>query len=726
MPRFGLLFVALLLVSGSLVAQSRTRLEIKLKDGVAVIEADQLLQQGGVSVATGNVVITYKDYVLKTDSIRYDPANGRSDLDGNVDLKKGKAWLRARRAEINLEKDTGTFFQVDGFTDEEIFVKARSVVKTGPDTYIAYDGILTSCAEALPKWSFRIKKANIKIDSWATAKNTVFRVKKIPVFYLPYLLFPTAKKERQSGFLLPSTGTSNNRGRRVSTSFFLALGRSADITYNQDYFSERGLGYGFILRARPNPVTRFELDGYAVNDRLDQGGASLNGEGETRFSGYRAVTKFNLVSSFQFRQVFSDNFFTATRPTETSQFFLTRSARSAQFSFLASRDETAFPGPNAVVRTLPSLLFKVSGYRLFDTPFFADLDSSITGLNRSDSSIETSGLTQRFDFFPRLYFSVPLVKGLRVTPSVAVRNTYYSDSLMVDEDGLGRRELGGEGFNRQYFDFTLDLKGWGLAKVYQSENGEPRFKHVFEPRLRYRFTDGIGDDFRRTLIFDEIDAIANTNEVELSLFNRFFVKRDGQTREWLSIKVGQKYFFDPDFGGALREGSVNQFFPLYTFTGFQYGSIVRNSSPLTTVVRITPRPRFSFDVRTDYDPDFNRLRNFSINGAYSRPKIFLGATYFTTRELEPGTFLRNQLQGQYLLGNIKRGLSVSGLFSYDLEGNRFLNYRARANYFWDCCGVSVEVQGFNFGVRDERQIRFSFLLKGIGSFGTIKQPNRVF
>ena len=146
-----------------------------------------------------------------------------------------------------------------------------------------------------------------------------------------------------------------------------------------------------------------------------------------------------------------------------------------------------------------------------------------------------------------------------------------------------------DNLNRQYVDFTLALDGWGLSKIYGPGRGA--FKHLIEPLVRYRYTTGI-DEFTETVLFDEHDAVANTNEVEFGLVNRFFVRQKSSggstTREWLSVKVAQKYFADPDFGGAFQPRSVNQFFPLYTLTGFHYGAVQRHFSPLTTVARLTP------------------------------------------------------------------------------------------------------------------------------------------
>ena len=425
------------------------------------------------------------------------------------------------------------------------------------------------------------------------------------------------------------------------------------------------------------------------------------------------------MSNFIFRQVFSEDFYTATRPTRSSQFFLTNNYRSRSFNFLLASEETVFPGRNVVVRKTPAFSFKLTGQRLLDLPVYLDLNTSAEGLSRSDRFLETPGLTQRLDLFPQLHFSVPLFQGLELAPRLGLRETYYSDSLDLGSSREGDL-VSGSDLSRQYLDFSLDLSGWGLSRVYQRSN-QSGWKHLIEPALRYRHIRGI-DDFDQTLRFDEQDAIVNTSEVEYGLFNRIFLKNRGRSRPWLTLKVAQKYFFDPDFGGAFQPGAVNQFFPLNTLTGFSFGGLRRHYSPLVTAVRFTPTSRFDFDVRGDYDPDFNRFRNFALAGFYNRDNVSFRASYFVTQELEPGTRESNQVQGHVLLGKPGSGLAVSTLFSYDARVSRFLSSHSLLHYFWDCCGVTAEIFGFNFGARQERQLRFSFYLKGIGSFGNVRRP----
>jgi LPS-assembly protein len=706
-------------------AQERVRLDLEYTGGLVVILADQVVRDSaGRWVADGNVVLTYEDSVLRAQRITYDPEGETAQMIGEVQFSRGLQWLKASEAQLNLANSTGTLRDVEGFTDQELYIRASVLHRTGPETYEVSGGFLTSCAEAVPIWSFAMRDADIQVDSTARVRHTFFRIKNIPVFYFPYMILPTGRKERSSGLLLPTTGNSSNKGRRLTQSFYLTLGDSADLTVREDYFSLRGLGHGIAFRARPNSRSFIDLDSYMIRDRRGQGGASLNGVGETQFGrGFRAVADFNLISNFTFRQVFSDNFYTATQPTENSRLFLTNESVIGSLDMLLAREQTFFPGTNVVVSHSPSLGMRWAGRQVFGSPLHVDLDSSVDGLNRNDPFLQTAGVTSRYDLFPQIYTSIPLVQGLRLTPRLGRRETWYSDSRQADAPP-GVNRLDDRGIHRRYTEFTLDLRGWGLSKVYQNANG-PSWKHLIEPAVRYRYLTGI-DRFDRIIFFDEQDAVADTNEVEYGLFNRFFVRRRTDqgfvNHEWLSVSIGQKYFLDPDFGGAVERGA-SQFYPLYTLTGYPYGAIARDLSPATTRVRITPQPGTSLDVRGDYDFRFGMFRNFSVTGFLGVPRLSVSTTYFVTRRLEPGTMETNQIQGNVFLGRLDRGLSLVGSFSYDARSSRFLSSHSRINYFWECFGLSVEVQGFNVGVRQERQVRFSFFLKGIGAFGTIRRPD---
>ncbi len=218
--RFELILAGLLtlLVMVSSSAQNRARAELPSSRGPVTIEAGRLTKESADRwVARDRVVIRFQNTTIKSSEISYNPFTEEATFEGGVELIDGTQWLKGDRAELRLKDDTGVLYEVEGFTDQELFVKAKRLVKTGPGTYVASDGFITACDDAVPKWSFKLKKATIRLDSTARIKHTFFRIKRIPLFYLPYVVIPTERKKRSSGFMIPSTGNSNKK-RKISMS----------------------------------------------------------------------------------------------------------------------------------------------------------------------------------------------------------------------------------------------------------------------------------------------------------------------------------------------------------------------------------------------------------------------------------------------------------------------------------------------------------------------------
>jgi len=258
----------------------------------------------------------------------------------------------------------------------------------------------------------------------------------------------------------------------------------------------------------------------------------------------------------------------------------------------------------------------------------------------------------------------------------------------------------------------------------------PVVEPVVEPVVVVRSIHGI-DQLRRTIRFDEHDAIADTDEAEYGVVNRILRSRETgsgsrQEYEFLALRVTQKYYFDPDFGGALRRGEPNVFYPLNTVTGFSLTGIQRALSPTSLQLRLAPSPGISYDARADFDSKLERLRDASFSTLWQKAKVFVAGTYFKTAALEPGQLRSNHIQGQAGYGSPGRGFSASVTLSYNIETSKLLNSHSRLNYMWDCCGVAMEFQQFDLGLRSESRFSFSFTLKGIGSFGNLKRPESLF
>jgi len=207
-----------------------------------------------------------------------------------------------------------------------------------------------------------------------------------------------------------------------------------------------------------------------------------------------------------------------------------------------------------------------------------------------------------------------------------------------------------------------------------------------------------------------------------------------QAYEFLSIKVAQKYFIDRNFGGALVPGARNQFYPLMTLTGFDFGGVSRAFSPMNVAVRYRPLSYIYGDLRLDIGPD-SGVRDLTATVAGRKGNLTLEGEWYYSRQVptgfnsfEPGTFAGSQVFGGVLFGNYMRGVYGGSRFGYDftnqfltptqVSSGRLTNTRSFIGYNWNCCGLQFNYNTFKAGLRNESAFTFTFTLAGLGTFGT--------
>jgi len=265
-----------------------------------------------VAVYEGNVDARIGTYRLQADKITVYEATNKVVAEGNVVFDQGdQQRITGSRAEWNYKTKTGFFVDSTGYTNQtqdgtRMYFTADRVEKISLDTIIIINGEVTACDEETPKWSFRAKRARIKTGDRVRLVSPTFRVKKIPIVYLPYASLSLKHQDRSSGFLTPTFSASGAKGFRLSEGYYLTLGRSADFTVRGDLFSKRGFGIGADLRTRANSRSFLNLGFYLVKDRVfgpkasatnpDQGGSSFYIDAVHYFpNGFLAAADVNIT-----------------------------------------------------------------------------------------------------------------------------------------------------------------------------------------------------------------------------------------------------------------------------------------------------------------------------------------------------------------------------------------------------------------------------------------------
>jgi len=511
-----------------------------------------------VIVNEGNVDIRIGIYRLQADKVTVYEAKNLVVAEGNVVFDQGEFQrITGSRAEWNYATKTGFFQNSTGFTNQTqdgtiIYFTADRVDKVSGNKIVVIRAEVTACGDdEVPKWSFRANRATITLADRVRVRRPRFLVKGVPVIWLPYASVSIKPRDRASGFLTPTFSGSGKKGFRLTNGYYQTLGRSADVTFRNDIFTKRGLGFGADVRTRANSRSYLNFGFYAVKDRIfgqpetpdarDEGGSSFYVDGVHYFpNGFLAAADVNITSSLDFRQVFSDSVQQAISPEERSQVFVNRNFGGYSLNFIARTQVTSIPSLRVRTRQLPAVSFeKRPGLidRLKDSlPLYFSFEATMDGVSRKETvedlatflaegnqnPIVTPSIVQRLDFSPQV--SLPLdFAGWGVTASARLRGTYYSNSL----DPLTRLVLPRD-VVRGYGEFAVDVRPPALARNFRRGDGSFRFRHVVEPYLTYRRIKGISN-FQRVIRFDELDAIAATNEFEYGVTNRFFARRSTET-----------------------------------------------------------------------------------------------------------------------------------------------------------------------------------------------------
>lgn len=484
------------------------------------------------AVLTDDVEIRYKNLVIRADRLELDIEANRARATGNVVLDEGPRRLAAETLEYDLDNETGTLYEATGYVDPDFYFRGKTVDKVAADTYVVRNGVFTSCSDEVPDWSFRVARARITVGGYARAAHTAMRIKKLPIFYIPYILWPV-KEERTSGFLIPKIGFSDHRGTEVGLAYYQTFGDSYDATLNLDLYEKLFTGYGLEVRYRPTLGTSGTLRAYRVDEQdTESSEQRIDFIHDSRDlpGGLRGVIRVQNYSNFDFfARQFEREINTITRRNIYSSAYLTGSWGAHSLNLLVDQRES-FRGNDqdtgeeltTTQLQLPELEYRLRTRQIGRSPFYFDLRSASHVIDIDPARGDVFQY-QRSDWTPELSFPFSSLPWLSMTASIRERFTWYSDSLDPEDNS----QLSGESLSRSVPSGGLEIVGPSFSRIYDQEAGSfSRFKHVVEPQITYTYT-GEFDEEEQDLIprFDEIDRLGTTtNVVRVAVVNRLLAK----------------------------------------------------------------------------------------------------------------------------------------------------------------------------------------------------------
>ena len=737
----------------------------------------------------GHAEVEGATMVFQADDIEYNEDTGDLRATGHVFYqnfdKKEKVW--ADRLEYNTDSETGKFYKVHGETEPHIEARPGILTTSNPfyfegdwaeragDKYILHNGFVTNCKIPSPWWTLRGPKFDIIPGERAIAYHSVFRIRSLPLFYTPFFYKSLEREPRKSGFLIPNVGHSSIRGMMLGVGYFWAINRSYDLTYRLTEYTSRGEAHHFDFRGKPRPGTDYDAIVYAVHDRglaqpsgppLQYGGMNIYATGKSDLGdGWNAHAQVNYTSSFRFRQNWSESFNELIGSEVQSVGFLNKEWSGYSFNLVAARLQnfqsseigivdpvtlaTHFESNAITIRKLPEAQIDQRETQLFPgVPFWFSFDSAAGLLYREEPFFTQSGtlvdryqttqLMKRVNFTPHLMSTFHFA-GFHLVPRVGLDEAYYSQSQALNPTGsslLNRSiyQVIGTNLVRSSHDLSVDLIFPPLARVFSKKTifGD-KLKHVIEPRVTYNYLTGIGDDFTRFIRFDENDLLANTNELQLSLTNRLYAKRGDTVSEIFSWQLWQSRYFDPTFGGALVPGQRNVFLATAELTPYSFLTEPRSTSPVVSVMRMSPLNGLGIEWRADYDHREGRMVDSTVSLDYRWSKYFVSVGNNLVKTDPILTSPANQFRFRVGFGDPNHkgwNAGVDAVYDFDqgptYDQARLLYSTVQVTYNTNCCGISVELHRFSFGNRNENQFRVAFAVSNIATFGTLRRQDRLF
>lgn len=714
-----------------------------------LIEARYQESEGPIRHLRENAKLETSEAVLTADEIDYNRETGYAEARGNVTYKNFESGeeLLCDRAEYDTLKETGKFYEVSGSVPAVVQARPGILSSNNPfvfkgrwaekveDRYFLYDGMITSCKLPKPWWTLRGPKFDVIPSQRAIAQRAVFRMKGVPLFYSPYYYKSLEKAPRRSGFLMPNIGNSSRRGFMFGIGYYWAINRSYDVTYRPQYFSTVGFAHMLDFRGKPTQKSDFDFMLYGVNDKSErqQGGYSLRFMGKAEIpKGWVASANINYLSSFKFRTGFAESYneaiFTEVKSTALLRKHWTGYSINVAFDQMTNFQSDVV-GDKVSIRKLPEVQFVTQDRQITKTiPLWFSFDTSASLMHRSQLLFETRNMMERLDAAPRLMTAWKW-KHLQLVPSIQIRETYWGSSFQNPflASGISANQTVGTGLWRHSFEVDTQLILPSMSKIYQGKGwlGD-KFKHVIEPRAEFHYVSGIGD-ISRIIRFDDAEILTNTNDVQVTLTNRFYSKKNNRTREWATWDIWQRRYFDPTFGGAVIEGQRNIFAATAAVSGYAFLNQARNYSPVASNIRMEPVSGLGVSWRTDYDPLHKGVTNNSVTVDGRLTDFFLSAGH---SQVKTDTILSppaNQFRATMGWGRgTRKGWNTAFSTVYDYREGVMRYTQTQVTYNSDCCGFSVQYRRFNWGGRFENQYRFSLAISNVANFGTLRKQDALF
>lgn len=555
-----------------------------------------------VYTARGNVTLMVGAYRLRADSVAINVDKRTVTAQGDIIVRLGSELIEADKLIFDIGKFTGVLHNGKILLSRHnIYMEFEKLRKTDDHTYKIEEGSYTTCNGVTPDWRIAGQNLDVTLDGYATLRHGFLHVRDIPVFYIPWLVYP-AKRQRTTGFLMPTLSSSTMKGFDIRFPFFLNISPSFDATIVPRICTKRAAQASLEFRYLPHESFRGRFYGEYTYDwhfATETGPKThrfyLTWNHDQSFPGeVRLKANGTWLSDRDYFELWGDRLGRRKRLRYVeSTAVLNRQWNNFLFQAEARHfDDLNIPDNAVTMQNLPIATLTSFNQQIPYTPFY--LGSTLDYSNFYAPFMHQQWFGSRIRMDARLSLPVALGRYLKMEPSITFLPTAYW-ARYVEND---RTTISLDTIRTDLYQVSADVLT-DLHSVYNTPFlGFQRFRHSIRPRIAWTFRPLV--DQKAYPIFDDSDRVDSisrlTAEIRHTLTGRL---APGEYLDFLTLSVSQAYdFLTPrPVEDALEAGLL----PQYHLTN--------------TRAEVTLRPHSLVDLvaQAEYDPVQNRAKKYSLD-----------------------------------------------------------------------------------------------------------------
>ena len=257
------------------------RVEFDTNSRSSKMYGDANIVQVGMDLKAAQINIDWKSNILE--AFNTNAFNTEENLDPTL-IENGREPVSGKSMVYNIKTRKGKV--VAGSTKVQNNTYMGTQITTVSDsTFYIDDCIFTSCDPS--KFYIGSKQAKIIYGDKIILKPLSIVVGGVPIFAIPKAIFPHSNEERRSGWIMPSFGSSENRGNYLDGLGYYFAPNDYFGSENSIIFADR---QGLILKSKNQYKNRYKFSGnfnFEIRKHLNSDEkdiAKLNENNKTDFS----------------------------------------------------------------------------------------------------------------------------------------------------------------------------------------------------------------------------------------------------------------------------------------------------------------------------------------------------------------------------------------------------------------------------------------------------------